>query len=115
MRHGGCYRPRDRLGTMASRPMTTARPSASSATAERVLPLVAPDDPHLPRERASQASGGFGIELQKTVIWRSWVATSLLYLAIFRSSIPKPPAADSFRQGWEEAQGGEALPVERLW
>ena len=25
------------------------------------------------------------------------------------------PAADSFRRGWEEAQGGETLPVNRLW
>jgi hypothetical protein len=31
-----------------------------------------------------------------------------------QSVLLKPPA-DSFRQGWEEAQSGETLPVKRLW
>ena len=26
-----------------------------------------------------------------------------------------PSAADSFRQGWKEAQSGDTLPIDRLW
>ena len=33
----------------------------------------------------------------------------------YRESVLLQPAADSFRRGWQEAQAGEALPVERLW
>ncbi len=33
----------------------------------------------------------------------------------YRESVLLKPAADSFRRGWEEAQGGETLPVDRLW
>jgi hypothetical protein len=33
----------------------------------------------------------------------------------YRESVLLRPAGDSFRRGWQEAQGGETLPVERLW
>jgi hypothetical protein len=39
----------------------------------------------------------------------------LQMIRAYRESVLLKPAADSFRQGWEEAQDGEALPVERLW
>jgi hypothetical protein len=32
----------------------------------------------------------------------------------YRESVLLQPAAESFRRGWEEAQG-ETLPVDRLW
>jgi hypothetical protein len=33
----------------------------------------------------------------------------------YRESVLLKPAADSFRRGWQEAQGGETVPVDRLW
>ena len=33
----------------------------------------------------------------------------------YRESVLLQPAADSFRRGWEEAQDGDTLPVDRLW
>ena len=33
----------------------------------------------------------------------------------YRESVLLQPAADSFRRGWQEAQGGETSPLERLW
>jgi hypothetical protein len=33
----------------------------------------------------------------------------------YRESVLLQPAADSFRRGWAEAQGGDTMPVERLW
>jgi hypothetical protein len=33
----------------------------------------------------------------------------------FRESVTLKPAADSFRQGWQEAQQGETAPVVTLW
>ena len=33
----------------------------------------------------------------------------------YRESVLLQPAAESFRRGWEEAQGGDTLPVDRLW
>ena len=33
----------------------------------------------------------------------------------YRESVLLQPAAASFRQGWEEAQKGATLPVDRLW
>jgi hypothetical protein len=39
----------------------------------------------------------------------------LQMIRTYRESVLLKPAADSFRRGWEEAQGGETLPVERLW
>ena len=33
----------------------------------------------------------------------------------YRESVLLQPAADSFRRGWEEAKGGDTLPVDRLW
>ena len=33
----------------------------------------------------------------------------------YRESVLLQPAADSFRRGWEEAQGGDTMPVDRLW
>ena len=39
----------------------------------------------------------------------------LQMIRTYRESILLKPAADSFRRGWEEAQSGATLPVERLW
>jgi len=33
----------------------------------------------------------------------------------FRQSVALKPAAESFRQGWQEARAGETLPVSELW
>jgi len=33
----------------------------------------------------------------------------------FRESITLKPAAESFRQGWQEALRGETRPVSELW
>jgi hypothetical protein len=33
----------------------------------------------------------------------------------YRESVLLKPAADSFRQGWQEAQGDQLLSVEHLW
>jgi hypothetical protein len=33
----------------------------------------------------------------------------------YRESVLLQPAADSFRRGWEEAQSGDTVPVDRLW
>jgi hypothetical protein len=33
----------------------------------------------------------------------------------YRESVLLQPATDSFRRGWEEARGGDKLPVDRLW
>jgi hypothetical protein len=40
---------------------------------------------------------------------------ALQLMRAFRESVTLKPAADSFRQGWREAQRGETLPVETLW
>ena len=39
----------------------------------------------------------------------------LQVLRSFRESISLKPAADSFRQGWHEAQKGDTHPVSTLW
>ena len=39
----------------------------------------------------------------------------LQLMRAFRESVTLKPAADSFRQGWREAQRGETSPVETLW
>jgi hypothetical protein len=39
----------------------------------------------------------------------------LQLMRAFRESITLKPAADSFRQGWQEAQQGETFPVATLW
>jgi hypothetical protein len=39
----------------------------------------------------------------------------LQMIRTYRASVLLKPAADSFRQGWEEAQSGETSPVDRLW
>ncbi len=39
----------------------------------------------------------------------------LQMIRTYRDSVLLKPAADSFRQGWEEARSGETLPVDRLW
>jgi hypothetical protein len=39
----------------------------------------------------------------------------LQMIRTYRESVLLKPAADSFRRGWEEAQGGETLPVDHLW
>jgi hypothetical protein len=39
----------------------------------------------------------------------------LQLMRTFRESIALKPAADSFRQGWHEAQNGETSPVATLW
>ena len=33
----------------------------------------------------------------------------------YRESVLLQPSAHSFRRGWEEAQGGDTLPLDRLW
>ena len=33
----------------------------------------------------------------------------------YRESVLLQPAADSFRRGWQEAQSGDTMPVDRLW
>lgn len=33
----------------------------------------------------------------------------------YRESVLLQPAAASFRRGWEEAQTGDTIPVDRLW
>jgi hypothetical protein len=33
----------------------------------------------------------------------------------YRESILLQPAAESFRNGWEEVQNGRSMPIERLW
>jgi len=39
----------------------------------------------------------------------------LQMIRAYRESVLLKPAAESFRQGWEEAQTGQTMPVERLW
>jgi hypothetical protein len=39
----------------------------------------------------------------------------LQLIRIFRQSVALKPAAESFRQGWQEALAGETLPVADLW
>jgi hypothetical protein len=39
----------------------------------------------------------------------------LQLMRAFRESVTLKPAADSFRQGWREAQQGETFPVATLW
>ena len=39
----------------------------------------------------------------------------LQLMRTFRESIALKPAAESFRQGWHEAQQGETSPVVTLW
>ncbi|MGH9832696.1 MAG: hypothetical protein ACREBD_09580 [Blastocatellia bacterium] len=39
----------------------------------------------------------------------------LQLMRAFRESLTLKPAAASFRQGWSEAQRGEASPVSTLW
>lgn len=39
----------------------------------------------------------------------------LQIIRTYRESVLLKPAADSFRRGWEEAQSGTTLPIERLW
>ena len=33
----------------------------------------------------------------------------------YRQSVALKPAADSFRQGWQEALSGQTLPLSELW
>jgi len=33
----------------------------------------------------------------------------------YRESILLQPAAESFRNGWEEVRNGQTMPIERLW
>jgi hypothetical protein len=39
----------------------------------------------------------------------------LQMIRTYRESVLLKPATDSFRRGWQEAQSGETLPVDRLW
>jgi hypothetical protein len=39
----------------------------------------------------------------------------LQLMRAFREGVTLKPAADSFRQGWQEAQRGETSPAETLW
>ena len=41
---------------------------------------------------------------------------NLLHIVrLFRESVTLKPAADSFRQGWQEALAGQTKPVSELW
>lgn len=40
---------------------------------------------------------------------------ALQILRSFRESVMLKPAAESFRQGWQEAQEGNTLPIATLW
>ena len=40
---------------------------------------------------------------------------ALQILRSFRESVSLKPAAESFRQGWREAQEGNTLPIATLW
>jgi hypothetical protein len=44
-----------------------------------------------------------------------YIPFALQLIRAFRESVTLKPAADSFRQGWQEAQRGETSPVETLW
>lgn len=39
----------------------------------------------------------------------------LQMIRTYRESVLLQPAADSFRRGWQEAQGSDTLPFDRLW
>jgi hypothetical protein len=39
----------------------------------------------------------------------------LQMIRTYRESVLLTPAADSFRRGWQEAQSGDTLPIDRLW
>ncbi len=39
----------------------------------------------------------------------------LQMIRTYRESVLLKPAAESFRRGWQEAQAGQTLPIERLW
>ena len=45
----------------------------------------------------------------------AYLPFALQLMRAFRESVTLKPAADSFRQGWREAQRGETSPVETLW
>jgi hypothetical protein len=46
---------------------------------------------------------------------REYLPALLQMIHLFRTSVALPPAAESFEQGWREAQAGETLPVSQLW
>jgi len=39
----------------------------------------------------------------------------LAIVRVYRRSVALMPAADSFRQGWQEALNGQTLPLSELW
>lgn len=39
----------------------------------------------------------------------------LQMMRLFRESLELKPAAESFRQGWAEAQRGDVAPIATLW
>jgi hypothetical protein len=39
----------------------------------------------------------------------------LAMIRTYRESVDLKPAAQSFRQGWREAQAGDLIPLEDLW
>ncbi len=39
----------------------------------------------------------------------------LAIVRVYRQSVALKPAADSFRQGWQEALSGQTLPLSELW
>lgn len=44
-----------------------------------------------------------------------YLPSLLEIMRAFRESITLKPAAESFRQGWQEALRGETRPVSELW
>ena len=46
---------------------------------------------------------------------QEYLPALLQMIHLFRTSVALPPAAESFEQGWREAQAGDTLPVSQLW
>ena len=46
---------------------------------------------------------------------QEYLPSLLNLIRVYRQSIPLKPAIESFRQGWQEALNGDALPIESLW
>ncbi len=54
-----------------------------------------------------------GQEVQQTP--DEYLPALLEIIRLFRQSITLKPAADSFRQGWQEAINDETMPISDLW
>lgn len=52
-------------------------------------------------------------EIQQTP--QEYLPNLLQIVRLFRESVTKNTAEESFRQGWQEAMTGNTLPVSQLW